>query len=90
MATSKGLLKLTIDAFGDYKLDVKIARGITDVIQRPNHKNEYYALAFDSDKNHMYFYKSIDYGETWIRAGDNGKGWYEPTGKMANSWGEEG
>lgn len=85
MATNRGLIKVTQTGSASnisYTYEVKLPLCVTDVIKRPNHDNELYALAYDSATHFMYFYKSTDGGETWERKGTNGNGWYEPTTRM--------
>ncbi|MDY3339235.1 hypothetical protein PG279_08615 [Riemerella anatipestifer] len=85
MATNRGIVKLKQAGSGSsvsYQYEVKLPLCITDIIKRPNSNNEFYAIAYDATTNFMYFYKSTDGGETWVKKGVNGKGWYEPTTKM--------
>lgn len=86
-STSKGILKLTQTRGNrgkiNYRFEKKLSMNMTDIIKRTN-RDEYFALGYDSQKKHMYFYSSTDRGETWTR---KGRGWYEPSGAMEKSWG---
>lgn len=89
-ATTKGLLKLKqIKKVGggvSYTFEQKLENTTTDIIKRVGHDNEYFALGYDTQKNHMYFYVSTDNGETWTRKGQN-NGWFEPEARMTDCWG---
>ncbi|MEJ8591180.1 hypothetical protein JSO54_08030 [Riemerella anatipestifer] len=90
MATNRGIVKLKQVGSGSsvsYQYEVKLPLCITDIIKRPNSNNEFYAVAYDATTNFMYFYKSTDGGETWVKKGVNGKGWYEPATSMLRTWG---
>ncbi|MDY3350796.1 hypothetical protein PG357_02230 [Riemerella anatipestifer] len=90
MATNRGIVKLKQTGSGSsvsYQYEVKLPLCVTDIVKRPNSDNEFYAVAYDAATNFMYFYKSTDGGETWVKKGTEGKGWYEPAKKMANVWG---
>lgn len=90
LATNRGVLRLRQSSVGgevSYQFEVLLEKGITDVVSRPNHKGEFYALAFDDDKNHLYFYKSTDGGSSWEIKGTAGKGWFEPEKRMQKSFG---
>lgn len=87
-ATSRGILKLKQEKDNttgniSYRFEQKLPMNTTDIIKRTN-RDEFFALAYDLQKKHMYFYSSIDNGETWAR---KTQGWYEPNGAMQNSWG---
>lgn len=90
LATNRGVLRLRQSSVGgevSYRFEVLLEKGITDVVSRPNHKGEFYALAFNDAKNHLYFYKSTDGGSSWEIKGTAGKGWFEPEKRMQKSFG---